>query len=112
MRWTLVLLTSVIVAAASGTSTAATAVHSCGYVGSGQADLVRSTPDVSCVQARRVALKVNTARCFYPGTSTAHPCIVEGFSCRVAFHAAHDGAGFSITRCMRGRRLILGKTGP
>jgi hypothetical protein len=75
----------------------------------GQATTTRATPDVPCAQARRVLAKTDSNRCFSPHP---HLCTVEGFRCRPTNHTAHDGAGFTITRCVRGRAVILGKTGP
>lgn len=108
-------LASVVIAGlasvTAGPSDAAT-LRRCGYLTTGQATLVRATVDVRCATARRVLAKTDTARCFPPGARPPLRCTVEAFRCEIAFHAAHDGAGFTVTRCASGRSILLGKTGP
>jgi hypothetical protein len=64
---------------------------------------------VSCAQVRRILPKViNGSPQCYSGPGQFHPCRLEGFYCTLASGA---GSGESSTaRCVKGRKLIVGRT--
>jgi hypothetical protein len=98
-------------AMACAVASASGAVHtrSCGVIQKGIGIFARATPNVSCVQARRVLPPVllGSEQC-YSGPARFHPCTIEGFYCTTS----ELSSGATRARCIHGNRLITGTAGP